>query len=109
VNKVRSDPNFPPVRGKTHLKEEKSTSWDKVTDPISEERQLSNEQAHVLDLVLSKRKSVFFTGNAGMLTFHNTLIHQGTGKSFLLREIIRELRKVYSYDALAVTGTFSQY
>ena len=56
---------------------------------------LSEEQQHVLNLVLEKKKSVFFTGSAG------------TGKSVLMREIISALRKVYTRepDRVAVTAS----
>jgi ATP-dependent DNA helicase PIF1 len=56
---------------------------------------LSEEQQHVLDLVVEKKKSVFFTGSAG------------TGKSVLLREIISSLRKKYARepDRIAVTAS----
>lgn len=56
---------------------------------------LSEEQQHVLDLVIEQKKSVFFTGSAG------------TGKSVLMREIISQLRKKYSRepDRVAVTAS----
>ena len=56
---------------------------------------LSHEQKHIVDLVVNKRKSVFFTGSAG------------TGKSVLLRQIIQELRKLFirKPDSLAVTAS----
>ena len=56
---------------------------------------LSNEQRKVMDLVVEERKSVFFTGSAG------------TGKSVLLREIIKELRIKYQRepDRIAVTAS----
>ena len=56
---------------------------------------LSEEQQHVLDLVIDKKKSVFFTGSAG------------TGKSVLMREIISALRKIYKRepDRVAVTAS----
>ncbi|KXT01540.1 hypothetical protein AC578_6337 [Pseudocercospora eumusae] len=56
---------------------------------------LSDEQKHVLDLVIEKKKSVFFTGSAG------------TGKSVLMREIISQLRKKYQRepDRVAVTAS----
>lgn len=55
---------------------------------------LSNEQVHVLDMVVNEGKSVFFTGSAG------------TGKSVLLREIITGLRKKHkSYDSVAITAS----
>jgi ATP-dependent DNA helicase PIF1 len=56
---------------------------------------LSEEQQHVLDLVVEKKKAVFFTGSAG------------TGKSVLLREIISSLRKKYARepDRIAVTAS----
>lgn len=56
---------------------------------------LSDEQQHVLDLVVQKRKSVFFTGSAG------------TGKSVLLREIITDLRKLHQKDRESVAVTAS--
>ncbi|KAI5368000.1 putative AAA+ ATPase domain, DNA helicase Pif1, P-loop containing nucleoside triphosphate hydrolase [Septoria linicola] len=56
---------------------------------------LSDEQQHVLELVIEKKKSVFFTGSAG------------TGKSVLMREIIASLRKKYQRepDRVAVTAS----
>ena len=56
---------------------------------------LSDEQQHVLDLVTTQKKSVFFTGSAG------------TGKSVLLREIIKVLRNNYKRepDRVAVTAS----
>lgn len=56
---------------------------------------LSEEQKHVLDLVVEDKRSVFFTGSAG------------TGKSVLLREIIAALRKKYMRepDRIAVTAS----
>ncbi|KAK4689254.1 ATP-dependent DNA helicase PIF1, partial [Tremellales sp. Uapishka_1] len=56
---------------------------------------LSNEQQQVLQLVANEGKSIFFTGSAG------------TGKSVLLREIIKALRKKYTAapDAVAVTAS----
>lgn len=56
---------------------------------------LSDEQQHVLNLVVEQKKSVFFTGSAG------------TGKSVLLREIISSLRKKYTreQDRVAVTAS----
>jgi len=56
---------------------------------------LSEEQLHVLDLVVEKSNSVFFTGSAG------------TGKSVLLREIIHALKKKHlrESDRVAVTAS----
>lgn len=56
---------------------------------------LSSEQRKVLDLVVDGKKSVFFTGSAG------------TGKSVLLREIIRVLRDRHKRetDRVAVTAS----
>lgn len=56
---------------------------------------LSDEQNKVLDLVINKKKSVFFTGSAG------------TGKSVLMRAIIADLRKMYikEPDRVAVTAS----
>ncbi|KAK6348892.1 hypothetical protein TWF730_011372 [Orbilia blumenaviensis] len=55
---------------------------------------MSNEQMHVLDMVVNEGESVFFTGSAG------------TGKSVLLREIITGLRKKHkNYDSVAITAS----
>ena len=56
---------------------------------------LSVEQRRILDLVAEGKKSVFFTGSAG------------TGKSVLLREIIKILRQKYKKesDRVAVTAS----
>ncbi|KAJ6444754.1 mitochondrial DNA helicase (Pif1) [Purpureocillium lavendulum] len=59
--------------------------------PIS----LSSEQRHVLDLVVNKGTSVFFTGPAG------------AGKSVLMRAIIQELRDKYKRDPERVAVTAS--
>ena len=56
---------------------------------------LSDEQKSVLDLVSEQKQSVFFTGSAG------------TGKSVLMREIIKKLRLKYAKepDRIAVTAS----
>lgn len=56
---------------------------------------LSDEQKAVLDAVVEKGKSIFFTGSAG------------TGKSVLMREIIKKLRDKYRRepDRIAVTAS----
>ena len=56
---------------------------------------LSDEQKQVLDIVVERKKSVFFTGSAG------------TGKSVLLRETIKVLRDKYKRepDRVAVTAS----
>lgn len=54
---------------------------------------LSAEQRRVIDLVVHNRKSLFFTGAAG------------TGKSILLRRIIRELKKKHKKGEVAVTAS----
>lgn len=56
---------------------------------------LSDEQKSVLDLVAEKKKSIFFTGSAG------------TGKSVLLREIIKALRDRHKRepDRVAITAS----
>lgn len=56
---------------------------------------LSEEQRHVLDLVVNNNQSVFFTGAAG------------TGKSVLMRAIITELKKKYAKDPERVAVTAS--
>ncbi|UNI21416.1 DNA helicase [Purpureocillium takamizusanense] len=59
--------------------------------PIS----LSTEQRHVLDLVVEKNASVFFTGPAG------------AGKSVLMRAIIQRLREKFKHDPERVAVTAS--
>jgi ATP-dependent DNA helicase PIF1 len=56
---------------------------------------LSTEQRTILDLVVAKGQNVFYTGSAG------------TGKSVLLREIIKGLKRKYhkNADAVAVTAS----
>lgn len=56
---------------------------------------LSEEQEHILKLVVEQRQSTFFTGSAG------------TGKSVLLREIIAAFRRQFSreLDRVAVTAS----
>ncbi|KAL4953987.1 PIF1-like helicase-domain-containing protein [Aspergillus filifer] len=56
---------------------------------------LSDEQKHVLKVVIDKGRSIFFTGSAG------------TGKSVLMREIIKKLRDKYRKepDRIAVTAS----
>lgn len=56
---------------------------------------LSDEQRAVLEAVVEKSKSIFFTGSAG------------TGKSVLMREIIKKLREKYRRepDRVAVTAS----
>ena len=74
---------------------------DAVSDSTSTKKSsvarvfLSDEQKKVLTLVSDERKSVFFTGSAG------------TGKSVLLREIIKVLREKYKRepDRVAVTAS----
>lgn len=56
---------------------------------------LGEEQNIILDLIVNKEKSVFFTGPAG------------SGKTVLLREIIKQLKEKYKTpaEAVAVTAT----
>ncbi|KAG9104392.1 hypothetical protein FRC06_002946 [Ceratobasidium sp. 370] len=74
--------NFSPALVFAHPKQEMNQEKPKDVriDASAEPIVLSAEQQHVLEMVLAG-ESVFFTGSAG------------TGKSILLREIIRELQK----------------
>ncbi|WVQ85854.1 hypothetical protein IAT38_008022 [Cryptococcus sp. DSM 104549] len=62
---------------------------------IKQKVTLSTEQQKVLQMVVGEGKNMFFTGSAG------------TGKSVLLREVIKNLRKkhIKSPDAVAVTAS----
>lgn len=66
-----------------------------IDDLERQEYTLSEEQLAVLDLILEQGQSVFFTGPAG------------TGKSFLLGRIIRELLNKYGGDPSSVAITAS--
>ena len=70
---------------------QRMSTKDKMFVPI----ELSVEQGKVVKLVVDQKKSVFFTGSAG------------TGKSVLLRDIIRNLRAKYKreQDRVAVTAS----
>ena len=73
---------------------------------------LSQEQTHILKLV-EQGESLFYTGSAGQCIlccihlYRPTTSHAGTGKSVLLREIIKVLKKKYaiSADSVAVTAS----
>jgi len=86
---------------KNPTKAQEVTEVDKVAVNTTKKRKqlpqifLSQEQNHVLNLVVEQKKSVFFTGSAG------------TGKSVLLLEIIWNLRKKYMRepDRVAVTAS----
>ncbi|EPQ28558.1 uncharacterized protein PFL1_03862 [Pseudozyma flocculosa PF-1] len=90
------------LKSAAQLKEERRSAGSVMEAPAFGQRPkvpskvfLSAEQRAVLDMVVRERKNVFFTGSAG------------TGKSVLLREIIRELKQVHSkkQDAVAVTAS----
>ena len=76
-------------------KEDKSKPTNMVPKETIARVFLSDEQKHVLELVAEKKKSVFFTGSAG------------TGKSVLLRDIIKVLRDKYKRepDRVAVAAS----
>ncbi|CAO1638299.1 unnamed protein product [Parajaminaea phylloscopi] len=72
-----------------------SAEYRKLEDTVPGMFRLSNQQLYVRNLVVQEGKSVFFTGSAG------------TGKSVLLRDIIKLLKKKYEKrgDAVAVTAS----
>lgn len=93
---------------KKMLKNQNSRNADNEPDVVPEKMQdvenqaaksvpisLSSEQEHVLDMVVNKGQSVFFTGPAG------------AGKSVLMRAIIQELKRKYSRDPERVAVTAS--
>ncbi|KND04641.1 uncharacterized protein SPPG_00357 [Spizellomyces punctatus DAOM BR117] len=55
--------------------------------------QLSEEQENVAKLVVDGQESIFFTGSAG------------TGKSVLLRELIKRLQSKYAKEEIAITAS----
>lgn len=54
---------------------------------------LSDDQKEIYDLFVKKRKSIFLTGSAG------------TGKSLLLKTIVRDMRATYGNKSVAVTAS----
>jgi hypothetical protein len=108
VTPKRTKPSEPWNKSASAIKEEqkelrreyrKNQKFDEVPQPESEEKVagifLSDEQKAVLDAVVERGKSIFFTGSAG------------TGKSVLMREIIKHLRRKYKRepDRVAVTAS----
>ena len=108
VTPKRTKPSEPWNKSASAIKEEqkelrreykKNQKGDEVPQPQSEEKVagifLSDEQKAVLDAVVERGKSIFFTGSAG------------TGKSVLMREIIKHLRRKYKRepDRVAVTAS----
>ena len=85
------------------VKEKKMVSAGKYTEsaqkdivrppPIStfDGKRLSDEQQRLFDKIV-RGESLFFTGSAG------------SGKSFVLKALIRYFRTLFSYDKVAVTG-----
>ncbi|SCU86730.1 LAMI_0D03378g1_1 [Lachancea mirantina] len=55
--------------------------------------ELTSEQKAVIDMIVWKRQNVFYTGSAG------------TGKSVVLRELIRQLKSRYGDAGVAVTAS----
>ncbi|SCU86897.1 LAME_0D08064g1_1 [Lachancea meyersii CBS 8951] len=55
--------------------------------------ELTAEQRRVIDLIVNQRKNVFYTGSAG------------TGKSVVLRELVKQLRARYGESAVAITAS----
>ncbi|RXK41952.1 hypothetical protein M231_00673 [Tremella mesenterica] len=84
----------PNSRNSARSNSNKSTKSGGVMD-IRQKIVLSTEQQKVLSLVVAEGKNIFFTGSAG------------TGKSVLLREIIKSLRKKYvtTPDAVAIAAS----
>lgn len=94
------DPSASAVKEqRKQLKNNRKVSADDVPDEYKPKGatavNLSLEQEHVLDLVVNKGKSVFFTGPAG------------TGKSVLMRAIIAKLKEKHARDPERVCVTAS--
>lgn len=71
------------------------TSHADIADSNSRHGTPSEEQQAIIDLIVRQRKSCFITGGAG------------TGKSFLLKHIERELLKVRPCNSVHVTASTS--
>ncbi|QLG70525.1 hypothetical protein HG535_0A04650 [Zygotorulaspora mrakii] len=59
----------------------------------TESFKLTKEQDNVIDMVVKRKFSIFYTGSAG------------TGKSVLLKSLIERLRGLYGRDAVAITAS----
>jgi len=77
-------------------------------EELDDDVNLNAEQQRALDLAMDA-ESFFFTGSAGKWTLINfatrLTLSLGTGKSFLLREIVKRLRKKYGSDCVYVTAS----
>ncbi|KAG7842417.1 hypothetical protein KL942_001155 [Ogataea angusta] len=98
-----------PARKPVSASRQRSVPWSnlnvkKISNPRNQNKQssqngnsisgsLSEEQRKVIEMVLYERKNIFYTGSAG------------TGKSFLLREIIKRLKNRYGSSSIAVTAS----
>lgn len=74
---------------RTFSQHEKLSASSESTNTLG----LSEEQQEIVDAVMYDHKNVFFTGSAG------------TGKSYLLRTIIRRLKMRYGNSGVAVTAS----
>jgi ATP-dependent DNA helicase PIF1 len=79
-------------RKRLRIKKEEDDDDNQVKEG-GNELTLSPEQKAVLDMIITERKSIFFTGAAG------------TGKSFLLKEIIRSLGDLFLPEEIAITAS----
>lgn len=70
----------------------KNNSFLQSIDSTFQGYELSDEQQKVVDIILNKRKNVFFTGSAG------------TGKSFLLKLIIQKLQTRYGKSNIGISA-----
>ncbi|GMM28520.1 DNA helicase [Martiniozyma asiatica (nom. inval.)] len=59
---------------------------------IKRDENLSDEQHRVMESIIQQKKSIFFTGSAG------------TGKSYLLKKIIRKLHTRYGKEAIGISA-----
>ncbi|CAG8708103.1 7393_t:CDS:2, partial [Scutellospora calospora] len=57
------------------------------------ERMISDEQKRIVDIVMNKRKSLFFTGSGGC------------GKTYTLNYLIRKLYKEFGKDKIGVSSS----
>lgn len=85
----RTDANGRPVKPSI---QSQSNSHFQAIDSTFGDVALSEEQQNVLDTILNKRKNVFFTGSAG------------TGKSFLLKLIIKKLQTRYGNSNIGISA-----
>ncbi|GMG42134.1 unnamed protein product [Ambrosiozyma monospora] len=81
------------IKNQKSMSNPRLVKTEKVPYSTRQIQELSEEQQKVIDMVLHEKNSIFYTGSAG------------TGKSYLLKKLIRLLQSRYGKSAVAVTAS----